>query len=172
VKPGSETKTSDIVSSKVSVDPRPKEKEMLTKSKRDEVAVSKRNSSEKAIAPQPKVKDSAGDVFCSKESGDTKGKEILVKSKREELAARKCKSSEKAVALQPKVSNEKPREVQKVGETSKQSLQDSAAANFLKSLEPSGKRMARIPKITKKSETHILLKSQRLQICPKRLQLI
>merc|ERR1719222_1837445 len=49
--------------------------------------------------------------------------------------------------------------MQKVGESSKQSLQDSAAANFLKSLEPSGKRMARIPKIPKKSETANTLKS-------------
>merc|ERR1719507_1640593 len=84
---------------------------------------------------------------------------MSVKGKKDELAASKRKSSEKAVAPQPKVKDNSREKMQKVGESSKQSLQDSAAANFLKSLEPSGKRMARIPKIPKKSETANTLKS-------------
>ena len=114
---------------------------------------------------KPGSKTKTSDKTSSRMPDDTKEKEILAKSKREELAASKRKSSEKAVAPHTKVKDSSREEedsskMQKIGASSKQSLQDTAAANFLKSLEPSVKKMARIPKIPKKSETAASLKSQ------------
>merc|ERR1712192_33112 len=114
---------------------------------------------------KPGSKTKASDIFSSRVSDDVIEKEKLAKSKTEELAASKPKSSEKAVALQQTLKENSREKVessklQKISQSSKQSLQDSAAANFLKSLEPSVKKMARIPKIPKKSETAITFKSQ------------
>ena len=95
------------------------------------------------------------DTLGSKVPADSKV--TLIKSNKEECAAKKRTSSDKSVEPHPKVKDSlrdkvEPSKSQKPGEISKQSLQDSAAANFLKSLEPCGKKMARIPKIPKKAD--------------------
>ena len=144
------------------LEPKKLQPDQLTEGKEVELQFSpakakRAKQSEEQVTSGSKTKTS--DSFGSRATIDTKEKETLVKGKKDELAASKRKSSEKAVAPQLRMKDNSREKMLKSGESLKQSLQDSAAANFLKSLEPSGKRMARIPKIPKKSETANTLKS-------------
>ena len=95
---------------------------------------------------------SANDCFGKEKGENIKPKEVSLDSKsRVEDNSKKGKSSNSKPEIKDIMKQKgEPLKVQKIDEKSKQSKNDASATLFLKSLESSGKSLARIPKIPKK----------------------
>merc|ERR1712013_18244 len=105
---------------------------------------------------------SANDCFGKEKGENIKPREVSLDSKsRVEENSKKGKSSNSKPEIKDIMKQKgESLKVQKIDEKSKQSNNDASATLFLKSLELSGKSLARIPKIPKKSAAGVPTKPE------------
>merc|ERR1719204_1723111 len=105
---------------------------------------------------------STNDCFGKEKGENIKPREVSLdsKSRVEDNSKRKKSSNSEPTIKDDMKQKGEPSKVQKIDEKSKQSKNDTSATSFLKSLESSGKSLARIPKIPKKSAAGVPTKPE------------